>query len=334
MKPISEETRNNILSLLDNGLSSRKITAQLGVSRATIDRIREKSRTDIQKSRGGRPTKLSATDKRRLLRKITSGKADNAVQLTRELRDVSNINISAQTVRRALKEAGLKAATKKKKPRLLPRHVRQRLDFATKYQHWTVEDWKRVIWSDETKINRLGSDGREWVWKKPGSMLTEQHVKGTVKFGGGSLMIWGCMTAQGVGYACRIDGNMNAELYTCILEDEFLQSLEYYGMEVDKVIFQQDNDPKHTSHTAQKWFKNNGVEVLDWPAQSPDLNPIEHLWQHLKQRLATYETDPISMHELWERVEAEWNRIPPQICIDLITSMPRRVAAVLKAKGG
>jgi len=212
MKPISKETCNNILSLLNNGLLLHKIAAQLGVSHATIDRIHEKLRTDIQKSR--------------------------------------------------------------------------------------------------------------------------QHVKGTVKFGGGSLMIWGCMTAQGVGYACRIDGNMNAELYTCILEDEFLQSLEYYGMEVDKVIFQQDNDPKHTSHTAQKWFKDNGVEVLDWPAQSPDLNPIEHLWQHLKQRLATYETDPISMHELWERVEAEWNRIPPQICIDLITSMSRRVAAFLKAKGG
>ena len=218
----------------------------------------------------------------------------------------------------------------------MPRHVRQRLDFATKYQHWTVEDWKHVIWSDETKINHLGSDGHEWVWKKPGSTLTEQHVKGTVKFGGGNIMIWGCMTAQGVGYACRIDGNMNAELYTRILEDEFLQSLEYYEMEVDKVIFQQDNDPKHTSHVAQKWFKDNGVEVLDWPAQSPDLilNPIEHLWQHLKQRLATYEIDPVSMHELWERVEAEWNKIPPQICIDLITSMPRHVAAVLKAKGG
>jgi len=91
----------------------------------TIDRIREKLRTDIQKSRGGRPTKLKATDKRRLLRTITSGKADNAVQLTRELRDVSNIEVSTQTVRRALKEVGLKAATKKKKPRLLPRHVHQ-----------------------------------------------------------------------------------------------------------------------------------------------------------------------------------------------------------------
>ena len=145
MKSIPEETHNNILSLLDNGLSSHKIAAQLGVSRSTIDRIRAKSRSDIPKSRGGRPAKLKATDKRRLLRTITSGKADNAVQLTRELRDVSNIEVNAQTVRRALKEAGLKAATKKKKPQLLPRHICQWLDFATKYQHWTVEDWKRVV---------------------------------------------------------------------------------------------------------------------------------------------------------------------------------------------
>ena len=116
MKPISEETRNNILSLLDNGLSSCKIT---GVSRVTIDRIREKLRTDIQKSCGGRLTKLNATDKHRLLRTITSGKADNTVKLTCELRDVGNIEVSTQTVRCALKEVGLKAVTKKKKPRLL-----------------------------------------------------------------------------------------------------------------------------------------------------------------------------------------------------------------------
>ena len=161
MKSIPEETCNDILSFLDNGLSSRKIAAQLGISRATIDRIHARSRPDIQKSQGGRPMKLKATDKRRLIRTISSGKVDNAVRLTRELRDVSNIDVSAQTVRRALKEAGLKAATKKKKPRLLPKHIHQRPEFATRYQHWTVEDWKRVIWSDETKINRLGSDGRE-----------------------------------------------------------------------------------------------------------------------------------------------------------------------------
>ena len=99
---------------------------------------------------------------------VTSGKADNAVPLTQELKDTASTEVSAKTVRRALKEAGLKAAPKKKKPQLTPRHIRQRLDFALKHQHWTVEDWKHAVWSDETKINRLGSDGREWVWRRPG----------------------------------------------------------------------------------------------------------------------------------------------------------------------
>ena len=212
--------------------------------------------------------------------------------------------------------------------------MRQRLDFALRHQHWTVDDWKRVVWSDETKINRLGSDGRETVWIVDGGMRTQQHVKGTVKFGGGSIMLWGCMTAKGVGYACRIDGRMDAQLFTDILSDELMQSLEYYELKVGDIVFQQDNDPKHTSHTARNWFAENNIEVLEWPPQSPDLNPIEHLWQYLKSQLAGYEKEPTSMHEMWQRVEAEWNKIPTEVCLNLIESMPRRIAAVLKAKGG
>ena len=87
--------------------------------------------------------------------------------------------------------------------------MKQCYEFALRHQHWTEEDWFRVVFSDETKINHLGSDGRVWVWKKSGRELTQQHVNGTVKFGGGSLMVWGCMTAHGVGYMCRIDGRMN-----------------------------------------------------------------------------------------------------------------------------
>ena len=90
-------------------------------------------------------------------------------------------------------------------------------------------------------------------------------------------MMWGCMTTHGIGYACRIDGRMDAELYTRILGDEILQSLEYYGLERGDIVFQQDNDPKHTSCAARQWFKTNEIEIPDWPAQSPDLNPIEHM---------------------------------------------------------
>jgi hypothetical protein len=67
-----------------------------------------------------------------------------------------------------LKAAGLKAVAKKKKPFLSKRHRKARMDFALAHQYWTVEDWKKVVWFDETKINKFGSDGRKWVWKRQG----------------------------------------------------------------------------------------------------------------------------------------------------------------------
>ena len=94
------------------------------------------------------------------------------------------------------------------------------MDFALAHQYWTVEDWKRVVWSDETKINRLGSDGRKWAWKKSGEGLSDRLVEGTLKFGGGSLMMWGCMLWESVGFSCKIDGKMDGDLYVAILEDE------------------------------------------------------------------------------------------------------------------
>ena len=85
---------------------------------------------------------------------------------------------------------------------------------AKKYKKWTVEDWKRVIWNDEMKVNRLGSDGCKWVWKKQGK---RGLMEGTVKFCGVSLMIWGSFTAKGIEYLTRIDGGLNAELYVSFL---------------------------------------------------------------------------------------------------------------------
>ena len=155
-----------------------------------------------------------------------------------------------------------------------------------------------------------------------------------MKFGGDSLMFWGCITAQGIGYACCIDGHMDAELYISILDDYLLPTIKYYKMKKNKLIFQQDNDSKYTAKTTQKWLQDNKINVLEWPAQSPDLNLIENLWQHLKRRLADYKTEPRGILKLWERVETEQAKIPVDICLNLVESMPRRIAAVLKAKGG
>jgi transposase len=321
--------RHSTLAMLEAGKSGCQIARELNVSPSFVSKQRRFMTIKVKKAVGGRPSKLSPHDHRYLSRLICSRKADNASQLLK----ITGFAVSKQTVRNALKKEGMKAIVKAKKPLLKIRHKRARLEFARKYRDWTIEDWKQVIWSDETKINRFGSDGRVWVWKKSEHMRTEQHMKPTVKKGGGSLMIWGCMTPQGVGFMCKIDGTMNGELYREILDDNLMDTLKYYHIPRDKFIFQQDNDPKHTAKLTWEWFKDHKIKVLDWPAQSPDLNPIEHLWAELEKRLNSYENHPSSMTALWERVEEEWEKIPKEVCMNLIESMPRRLEAVIRAKG-
>ena len=326
---MTPDAKQLVITLLQDGYSCREVADRVHLSRTTVQRIYQTISPSLPRKLGGRPATLTAYDQRLLARKITSGAADTAPQLKRLL----DLNVTTQTIRNTLKKSGLKAAVKQKKPFLSQAHQKRQLEFALEHQHWTLDDWSRVVWSDETKINRRGSDGRSWVWKKPGSGLKEQHISGTVKFGGGSLMVWGCMTPQGVGYMCRIDGRMDAELYTSILQDDFLKTVEFYELDRADLIFQQDNDPKHTSKLASKWFQDNNINVLKWPAQSPDLNPIEYLWHHLKRQLNAYEVPAAGMFELWGQVEAEWNKIP-EVCRNLIESMPRRIEAVIQAKGG
>ena len=114
MRRISKDTCNSILELIDNGLSSHRIAARLGVSHRTAGKVRAEARPYAQKRRAGRPAKLTAADKRWLARLVITGRVDNAVQLTRQLRNSTNVECSVQTVRRALKEAALKAMLKKK----------------------------------------------------------------------------------------------------------------------------------------------------------------------------------------------------------------------------
>lgn len=237
MRALSQTQQNTILSMLDSGHSGHSIASNTGVSIATISRLRAKHRSSLSKSSGGRPSKLSSSNIRHAVYLISSGKAETAVQVTKSLSNIISQPLHPNTVRKHLRKSGMKAIVKKKCPFLSAKHRRERLDFAYTHKDWTLEDWKRVVWSDETKINRLGSDGRKWVWKKSGEGLNDRQVQGTLKFGGGSLMMWGCFTWNGVGYACKIDGKMDVALYCHILGCDMQKTMEYYGLEAENIIF-------------------------------------------------------------------------------------------------
>ncbi len=134
----------------------------------------------------------------------------------------------------------------------------------------------------------------------------------TVKHGGSSVLMWGCMSAAGVGELHFIDGIMNSQMYCSILKEKMLPSLRALCR---LALFQHDNDPKLTSKATVGFLKKNRVKVIQWPSMSPDLNPIEHLWGIQKRQVEHH--SPSSIQSL-KRVH----------------SMPRRLGAVIKNNGG
>jgi hypothetical protein len=230
-------------------------------------------------SRSGRHAIVNETGRYYIRRKLILGDFKTAKDVEQYLDDVG-MKISYSGCLKSLKTMGFQAEVKKK-PFLNKKHMNQRLNWAKAHRHWTSDDWKRMIFSDETKINVWGSDGCKYFWRRPDGKLQFHHLDLTVKHGNGSLMMWGCITYDSPGYACKIyDGTMKKEDYIHILETTVKDTMEWYGYDPKGVYFQQDKDTKHTVKVTRAWFEENGFDAdwtYSWPPQIPDLNPIEHV---------------------------------------------------------
>jgi transposase len=212
-------------------------------------------------------------------------------------------------------------------PALTEDHRAKRLEWARKKMTWNKE-WEKVIWTDEKKFNLDGPDGLNYYWH---DLRKEKIFSLKRNMGGGSVIIWAAIGHNGKSDIVFIDKRMNANDYRNLLEDHLDNIKKTIGPK--DLIFQQDNAPIHRAKANNKWFKAKKVELLEWPALSPDLNPLENVWGILARHVYGKGKQYESKEELKKAIKIEWAKISIKDLRKHTGSMPDRIFETITQLG-
>ncbi len=260
------------------------------------------------------------------------------------MRELLNLKISSRTIRRRLQEEHIRKWRTRGCAKLTQRVADERLKWAMKYKDFTPEDWSYVVFTDEVSVEKGDDITDIWVFHRLGERdkCLPQHVKSHVRTTA-SLMLWGCFAGCFKGPLVPIYGQQTAETYIQLLQEYLVPFITEILPENDifDAIFQQDNAPTHKACITMEFLHQQGFIVMNFPPNSPDMNPIEHLWAALKKELFHRFPDTADLpgrpeavrRALAERLMIVWAEIGEDIMNALIDSMPRRVQAVIEAKG-
>lgn len=244
--------------------------------------------------------------------------------------EYSNLNISARTIRRILFSRGLKSYKSRPKPFLTKKMVLRRLKFARKYKDASVDFWDRVFFADESYIEINPSTVMNSIRRFPTTdpllpSLTRKRLKYPLK-----VMIWSCFNANGIGRIHICEGSMTSEKYKNVLEKYLLPSINDLG--VKDPILLDDSARPHRTQLIKNWLDQNQIESVEWPGNSPDLNPIENLWGILKHKIR--KTTIFTKRTLIEKIIYTWNyQIEKSVLRKLSDSMTTRIHNLIKNKG-
>lgn len=281
------------------------------------------------KARSGQPTKISPQDGNRVLEYIARKPFITAPEVVEELQ----LHCHPQTVRAYLHKHGIHSRRPAKKVEFFPRHTVSRLDFARAN---IDRNWDSVIFTDE-KVFSTSQDTRKLVWRSNNTRLDPRNVVTIRKSSRISLAYWGWMSSAGPGELTRIDTRMNAVEYIRVLEDILLPSVRAVYPAPHRIVLVQDNSAVHTAGVVREWFEDHQgeIELLPWPAKSPDLNPIENLWAAMGRMWEQRDVPiPRNRQNLHQHVGNIWENFRGQeTCGNLVASMPARLQEVIENNG-
>lgn len=333
---LSEHDSVRALTLIEEGYSQREVARRLAVHHTTIGRAVKRFRETGQHSRQrgqGRPRCTQPTDDRFMRVTALRNRGITGNEIKNLIRQVRHVSISSRTVRRRLNESNLRARHPARVPLLTTAHKMARLRFAQDHVNWTLEDWQRVLFTDEVRVGLISSDGRIYTWRRPGERYAACCMTPQVAFRGGSLMFWGGISFDACTELVVVRGrSLTSQRYLYdIIEDHVVPFAGHIG---EGFVFMDDNAKPHRSRMVDEYLIEAGIERMVWPPRSPDLNPIEHVWDHLKRRVRSRNPSPSSLEELETAVLEEWDNIPQDFIENLFKSMERRLRDVIRARGG
>lgn len=315
------------IGFIECGRSIAFVARHLNVSRTSVRRWLREFRNSGHVARRKSPGRPHVTTPRsnRLLGRIARFQrfcsAPMLLQLWGE-------RVSSSTLRRRMKALGYRQYRAALKPFLSEANRQARYRWCQNHVFWPPLRFQRVIWTDESRFRLLINDGRVRVWRQRGERYRQDLQKRAMQGGGGSVHVWGAVWHDGRSVLQILHQTVNGELYCRVLR-EFLG-----GDRLPEApwTLQQDNAPAHRSALVQAFLAERAIRHLDWPSRSPDLNPIEHVWDFLGKKVQA--ARPQSLRHLADSLVLEWNRMPQDFVNNLVASMPRRITAVLEANGG
>ena len=205
------------------------------------------------------------------------------------------------------------------------------MDWCEQRSNWSSDEWRRVMWTDESRFTLDFHDGRVRVHRMPGERYAACCISEHDRFGGGSIMIWAGIWYGGRTSAVVINGNLNGQHYL----SEIVTPIVIPTVTQRNLIFQDDNARPHRAHQVTSAVVRSGIEYLPWPSRSPDLSPIEQAWDELGRRVRdSYTHPPTNLQDLSDMLVEQWQSIEQERLNLLCDSMNRRINACINAHGG